>query len=177
MKSHDLKQSADALQKQADSVVQKQADSVVAKISPEFHSMSLDLQEIMSASQNPAVVSALLYKLIQEREQSNKILSQINEKYDALMFEWKTHAHAPAATHSPSGEQVLKNNWFEVLPEQDQMILNLIDDKGNASAETVRSALGYKGLNAACQRLNKLYKEGYLKKIQSGKKVMYLSVR
>ncbi|MBS3061547.1 MAG: hypothetical protein J4215_03120 [Candidatus Diapherotrites archaeon] len=174
MKNHDSKQSADALR--------TDVETVLKSVSPEFHSLSVDLNQILKVSNNPAVVSALLFKLVQERQETNKLLSQLNEKYDQLMFEWKTQkaGFSPLnpllQSSAPSPEtRELKKNLFEVLPEQDQMILTLVDQKGKVDAEIVKASLGYKGLNAACQRLNKLFKEGYLKKIQSGKKVVYLA--
>ncbi len=170
MKNHDLKQSADRLK--------SDVEMVLKSISPEFAALSMDLGQILKVSDNPQVVSALLFKLIQERQETNKLLGQLNEKYDHLMLLWKTQETGFSPLNPPSVEsKEVKKNLFEVLPEQDQMILNLVEQKGNVDAVAVKDALGYKGLNAACQRLNKLFKEGYLKKIQSGKKVVYLSVR
>ena len=64
---------------------------------------------------------------------------------------------------------------MEVLPEQDQLILKSIEERGGCNANDIKTMLNYKGLNAACQRLSKLFKEGYLNKVQSGRKVLYLA--
>ncbi|MBU0635654.1 hypothetical protein KKE06_01380 [Candidatus Micrarchaeota archaeon] len=155
------------------SSVQKQAKSsdAIKKLAPDFHALSLDVQEVMQQSKDPAFVSALMFKLVQEREQTNKLLEQINEKYDKLMFELKTRMQ------SPSPQPNITSNSFEVLPEQDQMILNLVEEKGSVNSQSVKQSLGYKGLNAASQRLNKLYREGHLKKVQSGKQVLFVASR
>ncbi|MEM4390952.1 MAG: hypothetical protein QXX06_03765, partial [Candidatus Diapherotrites archaeon] len=67
------------------------------------------------------------------------------------------------------------NNRYEILSEADQLILKSIEERGGCTAQDIKAMLNYKGLNAACQRLNKLYREGFLKKIQSGRKVLYLA--
>ena len=40
-------------------------------------------------------------------------------------------------------------------------------------ADEVKTLMGYKGRNAACTRLNKLYKDGLLDRYQLGHKVYY----
>jgi hypothetical protein len=148
----------------------------IKRLAPDFHSLSLDIREVMQQAKDPAFMAALMFKLVQEREQTNKLLGQINEKYDKLMFELKTRNQTGTESQNPVNP-VTNSNSFQVLPEQDQMILNLLDQKGSVDANGVKQILGYKGLNAACQRLNKLYRDGHLKKIQSGKHVLYLAAR
>lgn len=149
--------------------------AIIGKLSPDFHELNLDLKDVMEYGQNPAFMAALMFKLAKEREKTNELLGKINEKFDSVMFELKTRSNQSF----PSNSQVLGSNphKFEVLPEQDQLIMNLAEEKGNIDAKTVKESLGYKGLNAACQRLNKLFKDGHLKKVQSGKKVLYLAVQ
>jgi len=124
----------------------------------------LGLEDLLSLQENinnPMVVSALLFKLIEERKKTNKILENISEKYDNLQFQ-------------------IKNNKKEETPEMkflsetDDQIITLIRKEGKASAETIKQELGYKGTNAASQRLNRLAKEKYLQKIQSGRKVYFV---
>lgn len=149
----------------------------IKRLSPDFHALSLDIQEVMQQGKDPAFLAALMFKLVQEREQTNKLLDQINEKYDRLMFELKTSQANGSSSNPVSNPAVVLGNAFQVLPEQDQMILNTLDQKGSLDAHSVQQLLGYKGLNAACQRLNKLCRDGHVKKVQSGKHVLFVPNR
>ncbi len=141
---------------------------LLEKISPKFSAETLDINEILSISDDPKAIAALLFKLVQEREKTNKLLEGINDKYDKIMFELKTEGMQKESTEE-------KKMKFEVLPEQDQIILEFIEKQGGGSASDVQAIMHYRGLNAASQRLNKLYKEGFLKKVQAGRKVLYLA--
>ncbi|MBN1940647.1 MAG: hypothetical protein JW772_00530 [Candidatus Diapherotrites archaeon] len=150
------------------------------KISPEYNDLTADIQEIMEQSKNPQLVAVLLFKLAKEREKTNEMMAKINEKFDSIMFKLKT-AHLQQEP-SLEAEQIQGQSLTELdsvplkaLPEQDQHIVHLAFEKGQVSAEDVKRELGYKGKNAASQRLNKLFREGHLKKIQAGKKVVYLA--
>ncbi|MFH1586270.1 MAG: hypothetical protein ABID38_00260 [Candidatus Diapherotrites archaeon] len=145
------------------------ATEVWKKIDPKFAELTLDLKDVLENSKDPVFVGAMLFKLSQERERTNKILEQINDNYDRIMFQLKT-GETTVASETPVEKAV-----FNVLPEQDQIILKFVDDRGSVTATDVKSIMNYKGLNAASQRLNKLFKEGYLKKVQSGKRVLYLA--
>lgn len=141
---------------------------LISRISTEFSELTLDVQEVIEHSKDPALIAVMLFKLAQERQKSNQLLEQINDKYDSIMLELKTGAQN-ALSAPEQGTPKL-----DVLPEQDQRILKLVEQKGQVIAREIQEALGYKGTNAASQRLNKLYKENHLAKVQSGKKVMYL---
>lgn len=146
------------------------SEELVKKISPEFGELSVDLQDIMKQANNPMLTAALLFKCAQFQEKQNKILEGIDKKYDEIMFLLKTK-QAPVQQLQEFGETARK---FEVLPEQDEAIMKLAEEKGGIDAKIVKENLGYKGVNAACQRLNKLFREGRLVKKQAGKKVFYL---
>ena len=135
----------------------------IKNLDPKFDELTMDLHEIFQQSKDPFFVSMLLFKLAQEREKTNKILNEINDKYDKLMFELKTN-NVP---------EIKEENSFTLLADQDKKIMDLITKNNAVTASEVREELKYKGINAASQRLNKLFKEGYLKKAQSGKKVLY----
>jgi uncharacterized membrane protein len=140
---------------------------IIEKLSPKFNDLTLDIQEIFQHSDNPLFVSVLLFKLAEERNKTNKILEEINDKYDKLMFEIKTR-------EIRRNEKEEKQKSFEVLSEIDQKILSIIEQKGSVTADIIRKEFGYKRQNAASQRLNKLFREGHLKKVKSGKKVLYI---
>ncbi len=143
------------------------------KISPKFAELNADLDEILEGAENPKVLAALMYRLTQERQKTNELLEGINDKFDKIMFSVKTGTTENNA--QGQGFRQSSENKFEVLPEQDQIILKIIEERGGASAKDIQAMLNYKGINAACQRLNKLYREGHVKKLQSGRKVLYLA--
>ena len=142
---------------------------LLEKITPKSQSKD-EIKELIEQAENPKVLAGLLYRVIQEKENTNKLLDSINSKYDDIMFALKTNGNEGFSSHDPQN-----NNQFEVLAEQDQLILKIIDEQGQCTSNDIKTMLNYKGLNAACQRLNKLYKEGYLKKVKSGRKVLYLA--
>ncbi len=134
---------------------------ILKLISPKFQESTLDIQQIMQLSKDPLMLGVLLYKLAEERRKTNELLLQINEKYDKIMFKLKTIPHKE------------EKQTVELLPEQDQKIMQLVKINGCVDAETVMKALNYKGLNAASQRLSRLAKEGFLQKVRSGRKILY----
>jgi len=150
-----------------DSNVIGQSKTVYDMLSPKFSKETLDIGEIAKQANDPFFVSLLLFKLAEEREQSNKLLAEISEKFDRVMFELKQEKHET--------QTEVEKASIEILPEQDQKILDLVDQKGMCSASEIVEALGYKRQNAASQRLNKLFREGHLKKVRSGRKVLYLA--
>lgn len=144
---------------------------LIEQISPKFSELTLDLNDVLEKSSDPKFVAAILFRLAQERQKTNEVLEQINDKFDKMMFELKTkHTNEPEHAQSTGNSGV-----FSVLAEQDQSILKFIEHEGKANAEEIKQVMNYKGLNAASQRLNKLFREGYLKKVQAGKKVLYLT--
>ena len=146
---------------------QKTDSDLIKQLAPELSDLSLDIQEIRKNGDKPLFLSLLMFRLVKEREKTNQILEHINEKYDKMMFELKTN--------DLSKESVIQSKSdYNVLPEQDRVILDFVDQNQGSTAKDVKSLLNYKGLNAASQRLNKLYKEGHLKKVNSGRKVLFL---
>lgn len=145
--------------------------ALLEQISPEFSTLTADLNEVMNASKdNPMIIAALLFKLAQERKQTNDLLAKMEQKYDELSFTLKSNA----SSISTNPTQPENMHSISLLPEQDQKILSIIEKNKQANAEDVRMQMGYKNPNAASQRLNALVKTGYLGKIQSGKKVVFV---
>ena len=160
--------SHDSIKELADIIGDKE---LVKKISPKFSDLSLEIHEVSKYSKNPAFLAMLLFKLAEERERTNKLLEQIFDKFDSIMLNLKTEKGplAKDALHEPEKE------GSSMLPEQDQIIMHLAKSNGQITAQEVKLELGYKGKNAASQRLNRLFKEGHLRKIQAGRKVLYLA--
>lgn len=144
---------------------------LLEKMKPQFEQIQ-DLDEILKQAESPKIMALLMFRVIQEREKTNKTLDNINDKFDKIMLNLKTtHQNYDGEPHLNEKS----DGRFEVLSEQDQLILKSVEERGGCTATDIKTMLNYKGLNAACQRLNKLFREGHLKKIQQGKKVLYLA--
>ena len=148
----------------------QESKQIVQKISESFSHNTEDIIDLMQKNSDPVLLAAVMFKLAQEREQANKELHKIYEKFDEIMLELKTRT-SPQAALEISGD----GRRFQTLPEQDQKIITIIEQKGPTSTQEIRAALGYARLNSASQRLNGLFKQGLLKKVQSGKKVLYFT--
>lgn len=145
--------------------------SFLEKISPRFAESTLDIAEIMKHVNDPMYLSALVFKLIEEREKTNRLLSELSEKYDKIMLELKQGSASRQQVITP---QALEERKLALMGEQDESILKYINEHKLATARDIKTIMNYRGLNAASQRLNKLYREGHLNKIQQGKKVVYV---
>ena len=135
--------------------------NAVKHISPEFSDLSVDIQEVLKESSNPAFLAALLFKLTKEREETNKILKELDTTFIRIEKMLKSNS---------SNSHTVEEN---VLPEPDQHIMQMIDEIGMVSAQDIKERLAYKKSNAASQRLNKLVREGHLRRIRSGRKVLF----
>ena len=156
----------------------------VHQIAPEFAELDLDIQELQEQGKDPMFVSALLFRLIKEKERSNKLLEALNDKYDRIMLDIKQltpsgglrGGELTGPTSTPVGTGVQPDaGRFQMLAVQDDQILKYVEEHSQATAADIKAIMNYKGLNAASQRLNKLHREGYLKKLQRGKRVLYLA--
>lgn len=123
-----------------------------------------DLQQHIQKFNDPVVLGEMLYKLLEERENTNRILKNIMTKLETL------EAKGIRAPEMSKGEQEV------ILPEIDEEIMKFIKDTGKVTAELVRAQCKYKGKNAASARLNKLCTLGLLRKTQVGKKVFFFPI-
>jgi len=122
-----------------------------------------DLEKNLSKFNDPIVIGEMLYKLLEERENTNRILKNIFAKLESM--EAKDATVEAAAIKTEIGELL--------LPEIDETILRFVKEIGKATAEDVRQKVNYKGKNAASARLNRLYELQLLDKKQVGKKVFF----
>ncbi len=120
-----------------------------------------DLQENMEKFKDPLVLAEIAYRLLEERESTNRILKNILARIEQL------EKREPTETRPM--EEI-------ILPEIDNGIVNFVEKKKKATAEQVQKKFGYKGRNAASSRLNKLCSMQILKKKQVGRKVYFLKV-
>lgn len=122
-----------------------------------------DLIQIQEKYQDPLILSIILHQLIEERKKTNQLLKEIYEKYDALQFQLKQ-----------SQKQTSETSDIVILSEIDDKIISFIRKHQKVNAEQIQVEFNYKGSNAASQRLNKLAKDGYLRKVQAGRKVYFI---
>ena len=118
-----------------------------------------DLDAHMDKFKDPLVMGELLYKLLEERENTNRILKNILAKLESI--------EGKSGTISSSKSQEV------LLPQVDESILEFIKSSGKVTAEDIKIKFNYKGTNAACARLSRLFELNLLDKKQVGKKVFY----
>jgi predicted ArsR family transcriptional regulator len=135
--------------------------NAVKRISPDFNELSVDMQEVLKESSNPAFLAALLYRLTREREETNKILARLEQKFEKIQEILSKNSPTPT-TQS------------RILSEPDQHIMQLVEESGQVSAQDIQLRLAYRNPNAASQRLNKLAREGHLVSVRQGKKVLFM---
>ncbi|MFQ5406352.1 MAG: hypothetical protein ACE5DI_04305 [Candidatus Micrarchaeia archaeon] len=135
----------------------------------EFRQIAGEFKKFNHDMKNPLVVGALLHKLSEERSSSNLLFKEINAKLDRLL----------SLERRVDGiEKLLETKTAKktVLSETDEEIVGLARELGRVCAADVKKKFGYRGLNAACARLSRLFQQGLLEKVQAGKKVYYLPV-
>jgi len=120
-----------------------------------------DLENNMHKFRDPIVLGELVYRLMEERENTNRLLKNILQKLEAIEMKL-----APDTTLSPTSME-------DLLPQIDEDIVGFIREARKATAEEVRSKFNYKGKNAASARLNRLCDIGVLQKRQVGRKMYF----
>lgn len=123
--------------------------------SPQFREkISADLQQNLEKFKDPVVLGELMFQLLEERENTNRILKNLLQRLEAL--------EKPGELEEP------------LIPEMDERIVDFVRKKGKATADDVQAEFGYKGKNGASSRLNRLSALGLLSKRQVGRKVFFL---
>ncbi len=119
-----------------------------------------DLAEQLSKFKDPVVLGELVYKLLEERENTNRILKTLLRRIEELQ----------------NKKQEIQENMKieEMLPKIDEEIMNAVKELGNVTAQQIQEKFNYKGKNGASSRLNRLYSLGFLTKKQVGRKVYFL---
>lgn len=139
-----------------------------------------------SKSQNiNANMFSLIKYMIDENKRTTMLLENINNTINKLETELKEAAEDDD-TETKLHDQNINNINIQrntelqhakevILPDTDVKIIQLIQlsHSNIMCADEVQQKLGYKGKNAACSRLNKLYKLGVLERYQVGHKVYY----
>ena len=123
-----------------------------------------DLDMNMDKFRDPVVLGELVYRLLEERENTNRLLKNILAKLEAIEVKGPIAAKKMPATKEA------------VLPEIDEQIVSFLKGTGKVTAEEVRVKFNYRGKNAACARLNRLCDLGVITKRQVGKRMFFFPV-
>src|SRR3989338_3751402 len=93
------------------------------------HELKNDLEMNMDKFKDPLILGELMYKLLEERENTNRILKNILAKLEAM--------EAKETTGQRTGHEEI------LLPEVDEEILNYVIQQSKATAEHVRAHFRY----------------------------------
>ena len=141
------------------------------QLAKESRALKHEIDE-MSDRKEPSIESASLTSLLkymtEERERTNRILASVADKVGKLEKELDNlYSYENNAPYEQTNSREIP------LSEIDAKIVNFVQTKGMVCADEVKEIMQYRGRNAACARLNKLYKDGLLDRFQLGHKVYY----
>ncbi len=113
----------------------------------------------------------VLHDLITDREATNRVLRTLTEQVKVL----REAVSSTMLTSGPAegyGQEPVREVAISTV---DANIVEFVQTrpKSMAAAEDVMAFMHYRGKNAACARLNSLYKRGVLERLQLGHKVYY----
>lgn len=123
-----------------------------------------DIETHMEKFKDPIVLGEMAYRLLEERENTNRMLKSILMKLEAIEARMGQGPALGAANIEP------------LLPQIDEQIMGFVKQSGKVTAEEVRSRFKYRGKNAASARLNRLCDMSLLQKQQVGKKVYFFPI-
>lgn len=141
------------------------------QLEKELQSLKDEISQLASKRETisaESTVPSLIRQMIEEREKTNKLLADITSKIGKLEKE----IDELYDDDEPAEYDVLNNRELP-LSGLESRILDFVQSKGMICADDLMEFMGYKGRNAACSRLNKLYRQGILDRYQLGHKVFY----
>ena len=119
-------------------------------------------------------LSALVKYMVEERERTNRALIGMTDKIKKLEGVLENmYATEQEVTEPVTLQKMGVENREIPLSDLDSRIINYVQSVGMVCADQVKEFMKYRGRNAACARLNRLYKEGLLDRFQLGHKVYY----
>ncbi len=149
-----------------------QIEDEISRLKSEVKALSMKNENSpdrqLERSADEALASTLT-RLMEERERTNRALLAITEKINKMEQQWREAFEAQESYATP-----IQQGQMEVaVSHLDGMILDFVKTKGMACADDVKEYMGYRGRNAACNRLNRLVLSGFLVKTQLGHRVYY----
>ena len=136
------------------------------EIEEELERLKKEMSRLNSGDANASHYDAqeLISYLVAERERTNKILAGLTERINEL---------AERVEELDAGPEIMEGAKEVPLSDTDVKVIEFVQTKGMACADDVKVFMNYRGRNAACARLNKLYMMGLLDRYQLGHKVYY----
>ena len=113
---------------------------------------------------DPVVLGFLISRLVEERENTNRLMKTLIERIEYL--EKKIAALSAAGAPNKQAGEI-------IMSEIDEDLYQFVKAMGKVCANEVMKQFKYKGTNAASARLNKLVNMGLLNKKQAGKRVYF----
>ena len=113
----------------------------------------------------------VLRVLMTDKENTKQVLRSLTEQVKML----REAVSTTMLTAGPADEYAQEPGREVAISAVDASIVEFLQTrpKSMASADDVRDFMHYRGKNAACARLNNLYKRGVLERLQLGHKVYY----
>jgi hypothetical protein len=146
----------------------EQIEKELQRLRDRVESLSTKKEVILTSEE----LSALVKYMVEERERTNRALIGMTDKIRRL--EGVLDDMYAEQEVEPARQAGMENKEVPVS-DLDSRIINFVQSQemAMACADQVKEFMRYKGRNAACARLNRLYKEGLLDRLQLGHKVYY----
>ncbi len=139
-------------------------DSAYQRMKSQEQTIINTIKKVKKKSKDPLFIASIAYALLEERENTNRILKNIMIRLNQLEEKIKSLENPKVQSTQAHGIN---------LGETDEQIISFISKKGMICAEDLRKHMKYKRKNAASQRLTKLVSLGLLDRIQKGRKVFF----
>ncbi len=134
----------------------------------EFETVRHEMMEVAQKAKDPVFLATLMNRVTLERQSNNSILKNIYARLDSIEMRIRQLESAKPEGVRPQGPKPPV-----LLPDVDYDILEFARVRGRVCAEEVQRHFKYRGVNAACARLNKLSGQELMDKKQIGRKVFY----
>jgi Zn-dependent metalloprotease len=153
--------------------IKKQLNTLSEAKASEKSSMESQSKDAMTDTSSQ--MFALLKYMIDENKKTTLVLRQMLDKINSLEAELNEPLTEDEVIEEKRPEAAEKGMKQLAVSSIDAKIIQFIQlsEHSMACAEDIRKGMGYKGKNAACARLNKLYKMGLIERFQLGHKVYY----
>ncbi|RLG19431.1 hypothetical protein DRN67_02710 [Candidatus Micrarchaeota archaeon] len=129
-----------------------------------MENLKAEIVNIHEKLKDPVFLGSLFHVAASERENTNRILKTLLARLESI----EARLRKLEGSTRPEGPRPPT-----ILPDVDFEVMQFVKDKGRVYATDVKKRFKYKGTNAACARLNKLYDQGLLEKKQVGRRVYY----
>lgn len=149
----------------------KQIEEEIAKLKSKLDQLAKS-DSFEELDNGDSSISMLVKYMLEEREKTNRMLKGITEKVRKIEEEFKSTGEIEEGGEKVNYKQMVANREIP-LSSLDSKILEFAQAKGMVCADDVKELMQYRGKNAACARLNKLYRAQLLDRFQLGHRVYF----